>query len=268
MQWLQEIFNDGVPGDAARVLELCATARQSVQAGDRDLALNLLLGAALRCWWADTGPAARARVAEVNRELTDATGDPRYVAALAVAEPVLECAAVMDLLSRFVPGEIAMGSCACLAWPPMPSATPCAAWTSSPAGGAAPERAGSGSVARAEHAGHRPAGARRLGPGVGGRGRRRTAGPGNRPADLADRHASLRRDGQRLPRPYRAGLRLRRRGRDGEQPAAPQRPAVLRPARPGRGTVQRGPYDAAYPQLRQLFEPSSPASTSGSDSAA
>ena len=73
--------------------------------GDRDLALNLLLGAALRCWWADTGPAARAQVAEVTRELTDATGDPRYVAALAVAEPVLECAAVMDLLSRFVPGE-------------------------------------------------------------------------------------------------------------------------------------------------------------------
>jgi hypothetical protein len=109
MQWLQEIFNDGVPGDAARVLELCATARQSVQAGDRDLALNLLLGAALRCWWADTGPAARARVAEVIRELTDATGDPRYVAALAVAEPVLECAAVMDLLSRFVPGETTDG---------------------------------------------------------------------------------------------------------------------------------------------------------------
>ncbi len=109
MQWLQEIFHDGVPGDATRVLELCAIARQSVQAGDRDLALNLLLGAALRCWWADTGPAARARVAEVTRELTDATGDPRYVAALAVAEPVLECAAVMDLLSRFVPGEITDG---------------------------------------------------------------------------------------------------------------------------------------------------------------
>ena len=109
MQWLREIFNDGVPGDATRVLELCAIARQSVQAGDQDLALNLLLGAALRCWWADTGPAARAQVAEVTRELTDATGDPRYVATLAVAEPVLECAAVMDLLSRFNPEHITDG---------------------------------------------------------------------------------------------------------------------------------------------------------------
>jgi hypothetical protein len=108
-QWLQEIFNDGVPGDATRVLELCAIARRSAQAGDRDLALNLLLGAALRCWWADTGPAARARVAEVTRELTEATNDPRYIAALAVAEPVQECAAVVDLLSQFVPGEITDG---------------------------------------------------------------------------------------------------------------------------------------------------------------
>jgi hypothetical protein len=109
MQWLQEIFNDGVPGDATRVFELCAVARQSVQAGDRDLALNLLLGAAMRCWWADTGPAARAQVVEVTREITEATEDARYVATLAVAEPVLECAAVMDLLSRFVPEDLTDG---------------------------------------------------------------------------------------------------------------------------------------------------------------
>jgi len=100
-QWLREIFNDGVPGDAVRVLELCDSARQAQQAGDRDLALKLLVGAALRCWWADTGPAARARVVEVAGELEGAAGDPRYVAALAVAEPVRQCAVVMDLLSRF-----------------------------------------------------------------------------------------------------------------------------------------------------------------------
>ena len=106
-QWLREIFNDGVPGDAVRVLELCAVARESDRAGDRDLALNLLLGAALRCWWADTGPAARARVAEVAGELIGAGGDPRYVAALAVAEPVRQCAAVMDLLAGFPVADVA-----------------------------------------------------------------------------------------------------------------------------------------------------------------
>jgi len=59
------IFHDGVPGDATRVLDLCQAAEKSAGIGDRDLALNLLLGAALRCWWADTGPAARARVVAV-----------------------------------------------------------------------------------------------------------------------------------------------------------------------------------------------------------
>ncbi len=100
-QWLREIFDDGVPGDTTRVLELCLIARGAAQADDRDLALNLLLGAALRCWWADTGPAARARVAEVAGEFADDSDDPRYVAVLAVAEPVRQCATVMGLLSRF-----------------------------------------------------------------------------------------------------------------------------------------------------------------------
>ena len=45
----------------------------------------------------------------VTQELTDATADPRYIATLAVAEPLGECATVMDLLSRFVPGEITDG---------------------------------------------------------------------------------------------------------------------------------------------------------------
>jgi len=107
MQWLREIFSDGVPGDATRVLELCGIARTSMQAGDRDLALNLLLGAALRCWWADTGPAARARVVEVAGELRDTVEDPRHIAALAVAEPVLQCGTVMSLLSGFAPDQVA-----------------------------------------------------------------------------------------------------------------------------------------------------------------
>jgi hypothetical protein len=65
-----------------------------VGTGDRNLALNLLVGAAWRCWWADTGSAARAHVVEVTREVDGGTSDPRYIAALAVAEPVLQCGAV------------------------------------------------------------------------------------------------------------------------------------------------------------------------------
>ena len=93
MEWLREIFEDGVPGDAGRVLELCTVAKRSAEAGDGDLALNLLHAAALRSWWADPGPTARARVVTVLNDLPDLGDDPRYVAALALAEPFLEAAA-------------------------------------------------------------------------------------------------------------------------------------------------------------------------------
>ena len=102
MEWLREIFNDGVPGDAGRVLDLCGIAAESAAVGEADLALNLLLGAALRCWWADTGPAARARVAEVTDSLGQAAGDPRYAAALAVAEPVLRGRQVLAILDAVI----------------------------------------------------------------------------------------------------------------------------------------------------------------------
>jgi DNA-binding CsgD family transcriptional regulator len=99
MEWLREIFDDGVPGDAARVLELCDVAARAGQAGDADLALNLLLGASLRCWWADAGPVARGRVIQVTRQLTGVDGDPRYVATLGTAAPTIEGRTVVELLS-------------------------------------------------------------------------------------------------------------------------------------------------------------------------
>jgi hypothetical protein len=115
-EWLREIFHDGVPGDAVRVHQMCEAARRSSAAGDGDLALNLLLGAGLRCWWADTGPVARGDVASATKAMTkdcaggpDVARDHRYVAALALAEPVLECGAVVDLLSEIDPVAVTDG---------------------------------------------------------------------------------------------------------------------------------------------------------------
>jgi DNA-binding CsgD family transcriptional regulator/tetratricopeptide (TPR) repeat protein len=100
MEWLREIFNDGVPGDVDRILELCRIARASADAGDTDLALNLLLGAALRCWWAHTAAEARAQVASTTLGLPAVQDDPRFVAALAVSEPVLQARTVLDILTK------------------------------------------------------------------------------------------------------------------------------------------------------------------------
>jgi hypothetical protein len=99
-QWLREIFSDGVPGDAARIVELCEHAGRAADADDTDLALDLLLGAALRCWWADAGPSAGTRVVRSVRSLDVAPDDPRRIAAIAVAEPVIEAAAVIEQLDQ------------------------------------------------------------------------------------------------------------------------------------------------------------------------
>jgi ATP/maltotriose-dependent transcriptional regulator MalT len=102
MAWLREIFNDGVPGDADRVLALCDIALEAIEAGEPGLALNLLLGASLRCWWADTGPEARAKVTEVAHLVEGRAGDPRYAAILAVGDPVLqgrEVAGILDAVT-------------------------------------------------------------------------------------------------------------------------------------------------------------------------
>jgi len=102
MAWLREIFNDGVPGDADRVLALCDLALEAIGAAEPGLALNLLRGAALRCWWADTGPAARARVTEVAHLIGDGADDPRYASVLAVADPVRQGQEVTEILDGVV----------------------------------------------------------------------------------------------------------------------------------------------------------------------
>ncbi len=102
MEWLREIFHDGVPGDPARVFELCKMAGESLQAGDTNLTLNLLLGAALRCWWADTGPAARRRVVASADQMDDMRNEPRHLAVLAVADPLRQGSRVIERLHAVV----------------------------------------------------------------------------------------------------------------------------------------------------------------------
>jgi hypothetical protein len=68
-------------------LSLEAAKRTSL-AGDTDLALKLLNGAALRCWWADPGEQARAGVVRAVEDLGIEDSDPRLIATLALAAPI------------------------------------------------------------------------------------------------------------------------------------------------------------------------------------
>ncbi|MFI9757473.1 AAA family ATPase [Streptomyces sp. NPDC051963] len=104
MEWLGEMFDHGMPRDAARVDELCDIAVRSARA-DPDLALDILLGAAFRCYMADTGPAARARVLACVDRLPETADDPRHLATLALAEPVLRARQVIEALTRTSPAD-------------------------------------------------------------------------------------------------------------------------------------------------------------------
>ncbi|WP_426502747.1 AAA family ATPase [Dactylosporangium sp. McL0621] len=106
LAWLREIFNDGVPGDAGRIGQLCDTALTAAAAGDRALALNLLHGASLRTWWASAGRSAQDRIVATVRSLADAAAEPRAIATIAVAHPCTEAAPVLAALTRIAPEDI------------------------------------------------------------------------------------------------------------------------------------------------------------------
>ncbi|MEU0434032.1 AAA family ATPase [Streptomyces sp. NPDC006290] len=92
--WLRDISDaDPQPGPArTRVRDIT-----ELSVGDPDLALDLLLSAALRAHRTGADPALRAGILAAAERLTG-TSDPRHIAALALAEPVLHGRAVADRL--------------------------------------------------------------------------------------------------------------------------------------------------------------------------
>lgn len=103
MTWLREIFHDGTPGDPTAVAKLVAVARDVSAEGDRNLALKLLQGAALRCWWADPGEAARKLVFEAVDQFAGDGLDPRILEIASLAAPV-DSAAVISAKVRHAAG--------------------------------------------------------------------------------------------------------------------------------------------------------------------
>jgi DNA-binding CsgD family transcriptional regulator len=99
-EWIRESFADGMPGDGSRARWLATIAGQAGADGDTDLALKLLYGAALRCWWAEPGQAAREEVVAAAERLDVSQSDPRVLVVLAFAAPIGRGAAVIDRLTR------------------------------------------------------------------------------------------------------------------------------------------------------------------------
>ena len=100
LTWIRESFTDGIPGDAPQARLLAAAADQAGADGDTDLALKLLYGAGLRCWWADPGQPTRDRIVAAAKRLDADETDPRLLVILAFAAPIGQGAAVIDCLPR------------------------------------------------------------------------------------------------------------------------------------------------------------------------
>jgi DNA-binding CsgD family transcriptional regulator len=88
LTWLRSTFADTVPGDPSQVHSLADAAEMAADAGNSDLALHLLFGAAVRCWRSDLGEQARDRIAAAVERLPVPETHPRRVVILAMAGPV------------------------------------------------------------------------------------------------------------------------------------------------------------------------------------
>ncbi|MEU9448832.1 AAA family ATPase [Streptomyces sp. NPDC048277] len=103
LNWLDSAFDDGTPGDAAGIRRLVGSADRARTDGEFDLAADLLVGAAIRCWWAEPGPGIRAELMATADSLTGGLShgdaDPRLLAAWAVGGRFTRHRHVVDRLN-------------------------------------------------------------------------------------------------------------------------------------------------------------------------
>jgi DNA-binding CsgD family transcriptional regulator len=87
LTWLRSTFADAARDDPGQTLSLIDAAEDADAAGNSDLALHLLFGAAVRCWRSQHGQQARERVADAVEQLAVPKTHARRVATLAMAGP-------------------------------------------------------------------------------------------------------------------------------------------------------------------------------------
>jgi DNA-binding CsgD family transcriptional regulator len=105
-QWMliEDGFIERPAGDPARVRELVDTAAALAAIGEHELALELLIAAASRCYWGDLRAEGR-EVLRVADSLGQVAGDPRLLFVQAFAAPIERGAAVLEEADRSAPSD-------------------------------------------------------------------------------------------------------------------------------------------------------------------
>lgn len=91
---------DDPSGERTRVGSLVTLAEAATAHGDTDVALDLLLGASVRTWWADPGPELRERLTTAAEATAVDRWDARLLTTLAVAAPITHGATVSERLPQ------------------------------------------------------------------------------------------------------------------------------------------------------------------------
>lgn len=98
---LRELFEDeGLWAGAARVGSFVEIVDRLRLDGETDLALNLLLAVAQRCWWANIEQETRDLVVAAAERMPISADSATLIAILAFADPIERGAAVIDRISR------------------------------------------------------------------------------------------------------------------------------------------------------------------------
>jgi DNA-binding CsgD family transcriptional regulator len=92
--WIRESFDDGIPVDPRVPRRLADHAKEIATGGHSDLAMKLLRGAALRCFWGEPGPEVRQRVVDAAEGMQVAEDDARLLVVLGTAAPIERAAVV------------------------------------------------------------------------------------------------------------------------------------------------------------------------------
>lgn len=103
--WIRSSFDDGLSGDNAGPVELAALTDSVAADGDIDLAMRILWGAGMRCFWTEPGPEARKQLVSVADGLPVDEHDPRFLAIPAYVAPIDRGTAVLAGLADVAGGD-------------------------------------------------------------------------------------------------------------------------------------------------------------------
>ncbi|MBX5193494.1 AAA family ATPase [Rhizobium sp. NZLR3b] len=99
--WILELSQTGMVNDPGRVSALIASAAQAREAGEIELAVNLLLRASQRCWWGNARTSTSEDIKATAEQIGSLDNSPQLTAIFAYGSPLEHGQTVLTQLRNF-----------------------------------------------------------------------------------------------------------------------------------------------------------------------